>query len=411
MLPFNPEQIESCLKQNLGDADGARALEMIASTYNLTELSTRPILLKFFADTFRELEQQKLKGATIDIGRLYETFVDQTLARDGGKHVIPLREKKWLLAELALHMHVEGVNEIANDELDLWLSERIEAEPALRKLQWGAGGEDPLSRFALFLQDLRNATLLVRPGELTFGSAILRCANFFSLRRCTGIFARAGSTISAARRSRARRSISCSRGSETARRRPMRGGFASNGPGCWSAAEAALAVVRGDRDMACGRRLALARNCRLFRLRSHELRLRGVRGGRAGGTKASASSDLARRAAARRKILRSGVAGPGFLRRRRVGEFLGRLRFFRRRKRRVRSPRGGVAKLRRRGAARGERHHAVRARGRLPGGARSLEPPPTRVEIRSALRQECGSFGADPRDRNRRKTRPRFRIC
>src|SRR6202011_748611 len=93
MLPFNKEQIESCLKQNLGDADGDRALAMIEHTYDLGDLARRPILLRFFSETFRVLEQEKLKGGVIDIGRLYETFVDQTLARDGGKHVIPLREK------------------------------------------------------------------------------------------------------------------------------------------------------------------------------------------------------------------------------------------------------------------------------------------------------------------------------
>ena len=136
MLPFNKSQVESYLRQNLGEADGARALEMIGATYNLEELSTRPILLKFFSETFRELEQEKLEGATIDIGKLYETFVDQTLARDGLKHVIPLLEKKILLAELALHFHIEGLNDIANSDLDEWLTREIEAEPALRKLQW-----------------------------------------------------------------------------------------------------------------------------------------------------------------------------------------------------------------------------------------------------------------------------------
>jgi WD40 repeat protein len=168
MLPFNASQIESYLKQNLGEADGGRALAMIAQTYNLGDLAARPILLRFFSETFRALEQAKLKGKPIDIGAVYEAFVDQTLARDEGKHVIPLLEKKWLLAELALRMHAEGVNEIDNDALDVWLTGQIEAEPALRKLRWGAERENPRARFALFLQDLRSATLLVRPGQKAF---------------------------------------------------------------------------------------------------------------------------------------------------------------------------------------------------------------------------------------------------
>src|SRR5208282_3557446 len=171
--------VESYLRQNLGEADGARALEMIGATYNLEELSTRPILLRFFSETFRELEQEKLKGETIYIGKLYEKFVDQTLARDGLKHVIPLLEKKILLAELALHFHIEGLNDIANSDLDEWLTREIEAEPTLRKLQWGAGAENALTRFELFLQDLRNATLLVRPGEKEFRFGHTSVREFF----------------------------------------------------------------------------------------------------------------------------------------------------------------------------------------------------------------------------------------
>ena len=179
MLPFNQQQIESYLDQTLGGEDGARARAMIAETYNLEDLTTRPILLKFFADTFRQLEQDKLAGATIDIGRLYEAFVDQTLARDEGKHVIPLREKKLLLAELALHLHDEGLNEIANDALDEWLTECVEAEPSLLKLRLGVRDGDAISRLALFLQDLRNATLLVRPGEKDFRFGHTSVREFF----------------------------------------------------------------------------------------------------------------------------------------------------------------------------------------------------------------------------------------
>ena len=110
---------------------------MIGATYNLEELSTRPILLKFFSETFRELEEEKLKGATIDIGKLYETFVDQTLARDGCKHVIPLNEKKILLAELALHFHVEGSTKSPMPISTNGSTREIEAEPALAKIAMG----------------------------------------------------------------------------------------------------------------------------------------------------------------------------------------------------------------------------------------------------------------------------------
>ncbi len=179
MLPFNKQQIESYLEQNLGQEDGARALEMIGETYNLEELSSRPILLSFFSETFRALEEQKLAGAVIDVGKLYETFVDQTLARDELKHVIPKLEKRLLLAELALHLHCAGLNEIANNDLDGWFTKLIETEPALRKLQWSTGSQDALTNFQLFLQDIRNATLLVRPTETAFRFGHTSVREFF----------------------------------------------------------------------------------------------------------------------------------------------------------------------------------------------------------------------------------------
>jgi hypothetical protein len=130
-------------------------------------------------ETFRELEEEKLKGATVDIGKLYEKFVDQTLARDEGKHVIDLREKRLLLGELALHLHVEGLNDISNNDLDQWLMKQIKSNPELDKLHWVATCSEALKQFRLFLQDLRNGSLLVRPGEKDFRFGHTSVREFF----------------------------------------------------------------------------------------------------------------------------------------------------------------------------------------------------------------------------------------
>ena len=88
-------------------------------------------------------------------------------------------KRKLLLAELALHLHDEGLNEIANDALDEWLMDCVEAEPSLRRLKLSARDGDAISRLALFLQDLRNATLLVRPGEKDFRFGHTSVREFF----------------------------------------------------------------------------------------------------------------------------------------------------------------------------------------------------------------------------------------
>jgi hypothetical protein len=102
MLPFNNSQVESYLRQNLGEADGARALEMIGATYNLEELSTRPILLRFFSETFRDLEEEKLKGATMGSAPAWETREDINAAvrAAGSEEPSRFQLERWRNARL-----------------------------------------------------------------------------------------------------------------------------------------------------------------------------------------------------------------------------------------------------------------------------------------------------------------------
>src|SRR5262249_37307110 len=150
---------------HLGEEAAARAVSVIDDTYNLRELAERPVLLRFIRETIDQIEKEKLAGRTINLARLYDILVDQVLERDNPKHIIPVPEKRRILQALALHLHARGQNSIGNDKLDAWLQDYALAVPRLAAVLRGA---DALRLSEVFAQDLRNASLLVRPGEDAF---------------------------------------------------------------------------------------------------------------------------------------------------------------------------------------------------------------------------------------------------
>jgi WD40 repeat protein len=176
MLPFNGQQIEAYLKLNLGDEQAARALALIGETYNLRELAERPILLRFIRGTFERIEREKLAGRAINLARLYDIFVDQVFERDNPKHIIPPREKHRILEALALHLHARGQADISNDKLDEWFQGHVATVP---RLAAALGGGQSLTLSEIFAQDLRNASLLVRPGEKAFRFAHTSIREYF----------------------------------------------------------------------------------------------------------------------------------------------------------------------------------------------------------------------------------------
>jgi hypothetical protein len=373
MLPFNKSQVESYLRQNLGEADGARALEMISETYNLEELSTRPIVLRFFSETFRELEEEKLKGATIDIGTLYETFVNQTLARDDGKHVIDLREKKILLGELALHLHVERLNDIANDDLDRWLTKQIKSNSELEKLQLVTSGPEALTQFRLFLQDLRNGSLLVRPGEKEFRFGHTSVCEFF-LAEALHRHIREGRLADLGGRAVTDETIDflIARQRNGASERDARR-FRDQlprllDPGCEKELRwfAATAVWRAGEDLPWPEVADFSG----FDLTNFVFATPGLD---EAGAREIPPRAIWRGARLHGNVLRAGAERPGFLRRRRLVEFLGRLRFFPREDRGLRSLGGGIAAVPRVGPSCRHRENDFLGGGRLSARPRGVE--------------------------------------
>ena len=176
MLPFSPEQIEAYLRLHLSPDDARRALELIDQTYDLRQLAERPILLRFIRETIGQLEAEKLAGREINIARLYDILVNQTFARDDPKHVLPVSEKRALLRRLAYTMHKEGLSELSHQALDDWFARAAVELPRLAPV---LAGLDGLRQSEIFLQDLRNASLLVRPGDNNFRFAHSSIREYF----------------------------------------------------------------------------------------------------------------------------------------------------------------------------------------------------------------------------------------
>lgn len=190
LLSFTREQIETYLNFFFDKEEAALALSLIEETYNLQELAERPVFLEFIRQTIRRIEQEKQAGRVINIARLYDIFIEQSLERDNPKHVLPVREKKRLLAALALDLHRQRRDALSVDALEDWFDEAVQHFPKLRRALEGGGSLPNAERF---LQDLRNASFLIRPGseEFRFGHTSVReyfLANAIHRAICDGAF-------------------------------------------------------------------------------------------------------------------------------------------------------------------------------------------------------------------------------
>ncbi len=176
LLPFDDQQITEYLGLYLDAAEVERALALIKDTYNLQQLAARPIFLTFIRQTLGRIEADKRAGRNLNIARLYDHFVEQSLERDNPKHVVPLREKRELLSSLALTLHQRRRDALGGDALDAWFDEAAQALPKLRRALEGGEGVANAGRF---LQDLRNASFLVRPGDEEFRFAHTSVREYF----------------------------------------------------------------------------------------------------------------------------------------------------------------------------------------------------------------------------------------
>ena len=123
--PFSLIKIKQFLqKVNYGESESI--LEKIKETYNLYELSQRPVLLDMIVKSIPQLNRM---GGTINAGKLYEVYTDEWIHRDiaSGRTILSKSEKNKMVVKVARqlydegrpHLHFSELPPLVKDEFDL----------------------------------------------------------------------------------------------------------------------------------------------------------------------------------------------------------------------------------------------------------------------------------------------------
>jgi len=126
ILPFSLSKIKSFLQKiDYGNAD--KNFEKIRETYNLYELSKRPVLLDMIVKSIPQLE--KIGGA-INAGRLYEVYTDEWIDRDiaSGRTYFTREAKNGIVMKLACKLFYEGVPHVNHHDLRDFVKEEFQLE-------------------------------------------------------------------------------------------------------------------------------------------------------------------------------------------------------------------------------------------------------------------------------------------
>uniref|UniRef100_UPI00158EDCD3 NACHT and WD40 repeat domain-containing protein n=1 Tax=Schaalia sp. Marseille-Q2122 TaxID=2736604 RepID=UPI00158EDCD3 len=158
MLPFTQEQVREYIASNVGAGRVDSIMAMIRSVYNLTELSTQPMLLRMITTALEPLQQRALRGETMRSVDLYESFVAQWLKRDDGKHELLPDHKLLLMEDLAAQLWRGGRRTWKVQDLENWMLRFMRKHPdmELHYERWLPG---------LWKDDLRTATFVTRSGD------------------------------------------------------------------------------------------------------------------------------------------------------------------------------------------------------------------------------------------------------
>lgn len=97
LRPFSISQIREYVRRVRGEQDHKQVLEAIRTTYDLMELSSRPLLLDMIVKTIDRLAERK-----IDAGTLYQVFTDTWVTRDSWRNVLSKEEKQSFVSALAI---------------------------------------------------------------------------------------------------------------------------------------------------------------------------------------------------------------------------------------------------------------------------------------------------------------------
>ena len=151
LCPWDRTRVVSYVEGVAGDEAG-RILEAIRTVHDLTDLSSRPVLLDMLVRTIPKLLKSKL---TINSAALYEIYTEQWTSRDDWRANTPLGVRRNLCEALAIALHQSGGSTLEYAQLALFVDNaRIQIGTSVTTSEFEA--------------DVRVCSFLVRADETGF---------------------------------------------------------------------------------------------------------------------------------------------------------------------------------------------------------------------------------------------------
>ncbi|MGW4365447.1 eIF2A-related protein [Nocardia takedensis] len=155
LLPLAEDQIRLYLASAVPDRDASQVFDMLSDLHDLSDLTSRPVTLKLITQQISFIEKRRAQGHPVYAADIYQRIVIDWLERDKGKEQFRSSDKLILTSRLAAWMWKRKRNAVDLDDVENWLHEQLEDDPAMSRRY---GKVDPV----LLEEDLRTATFLVR---------------------------------------------------------------------------------------------------------------------------------------------------------------------------------------------------------------------------------------------------------
>jgi len=164
LRPFTISQIEEYVRRARPQS-AKRDLKKIRKTYNLMELSQRPMLLDMIVKSLDKLGRKDVNAST-----LYEVYTKAWIHRDKWRDVLPAKAKLEFLTGLAWSLWNEGLTQIHYTKLADYLHQEL-----------GNQIQDPV-RLLEVDSEIRTASFLTRDDQGHYGFAHKSYMEFFIAR-------------------------------------------------------------------------------------------------------------------------------------------------------------------------------------------------------------------------------------
>jgi hypothetical protein len=174
LLPWKAATVRDYLNRRLTTTEATALSDTIATTYNLEELASRPVLLAMMCEQVGEvLRLRDAGGGAVTASTLYAQTVAMWVRRDDEKHVLQATHKPVLMGALACAMWNEHTEYWDADRLDRWLRTTVDL--------LFPGNYSPEQTQAI-QDDLRTATFIVRTSQDRFTFSHRSFMEFFLAR-------------------------------------------------------------------------------------------------------------------------------------------------------------------------------------------------------------------------------------